>query len=120
MNTSIRKKSPFAGNVANQFFIDRRNIMRTRSGSKWLQLIACILMLLTTFAPSPAQADGPLTGGIVSVGAEHTCALRSDGSVDCWGNLDYGAAEDQPGPYIQVSAGGADTCALTPSGAADC
>jgi hypothetical protein len=94
--------------------------MHTKFFSVWLRLAAVILLLPTTFAASPVQADQPVTSDIVSVGSEHTCALRPDGSVDCWGNPNYGAAEDQPGPYTQISAGGAYTCALMPSGAVDC
>jgi len=40
--------------------------------------------------------------------------------VDCWGENGNGQADDQPGPYTQVSAGITHTCALTPAGAVDC
>ncbi len=94
--------------------------MQTRFFPKWLRLAVILLLLLTTLAISPAHADGPFPGGIISAGVNHTCALRPDNSVDCWGENLYGEAEDQVGPYIQVSAGGFYTCALTPSGAMDC
>jgi hypothetical protein len=94
--------------------------MHTKFLPKWLQVAAAVIVLLTAFAASAARADGNIAGEIVSVGSEHTCALRPDGSVDCWGNNGLGQAEDQPGPYTQISAGNVHTCALTPSGAVDC
>ncbi|HEX2992636.1 MAG TPA: PxKF domain-containing protein [Anaerolineales bacterium] len=94
--------------------------MQTNLFPKWLRLIAVVLLLLTSFSASPAQADATAPGGIISASIYHTCALKPDGSVDCWGLNNYGEAEDQPGPYIQVSAGEAHTCALTPAGAVDC
>ncbi|HEX2992637.1 MAG TPA: PxKF domain-containing protein [Anaerolineales bacterium] len=94
--------------------------MHTKFFSVWPRLAAVVLLLLTTFTASPVQADAPVPGGIIAVGTYHTCALRPDGSIDCWGWNVYGQAEDQSGPYTQVTAGSNHTCALTPSGAVDC
>ena len=58
----------------------------------------------------------------VSAGTNHTCALRPDGTIHCWGNNSHGQAEDsQPGmKYTQVSAGDDHTCGLTDEGSVDC
>jgi hypothetical protein len=94
--------------------------MRAKFFFKGIQLVAAVILLLMSFAASQAQADGPDADGIMSAGVSHTCALRPDGSVDCWGWNDYGESEDQPGPYTQVDSGGSHTCSITTSGAVDC
>jgi hypothetical protein len=102
------------------FYTTRRKIMQTKFFPTWLRLAAAFLILLSTFAASPAQANEPAIDGIIGAGSQHTCALKPDGSVDCWGSNTYGQAEDQPGPYTQLSVGYFHNCALTPSGASDC
>ena len=71
----------------------------------------------------------------VSAGAVHTCGLREDRMITCWGlngyfvrHTDSGAAElretgqtDAPdGAFTAVSAGGAHTCAIRASGEITC
>jgi hypothetical protein len=120
MNTNIQKKSFFTHSVSRPFFINRRNIMLTKSFSRWLRLSVIMLLLLPTFAAPPAHADAPIPDGILSAGYDHSCAIRPDGSVDCWGFNHLGQSEDQPSSFVQVGAGMYYTCALTTSGAIDC
>src|SRR5580765_5197171 len=56
----------------------------------------------------------------VSAGGAHTCAVKANGDVDCWGLNDDGQAADQTGPYVQVSAGFLHTCAVKANGDVDC
>ena len=80
----------------------------------------------------------------VSVGAEHTCALRTDGTAYCWGSNQYGQlgatvtdtvctashttfdCSDVPVPvstnlkFQSISAGQRHTCAITVDAAAYC
>ncbi len=71
----------------------------------------------------------------VTVGEDHTCALLSDGHVDCWGADVYGELGDgvttvEPrdtptevtgiSQAVQVSAGSKDTCALLADGHVEC
>ena len=50
----------------------------------------------------------------------HTCGLRTDGTVACWGlNLDE-QASPPGGIFAQVSAGGDHTCGLQTDGTLDC
>ncbi len=60
----------------------------------------------------------------VSIGTSHACALKSDGTVYCWGNNDYGQIGDGtnairrepnvavPGTYTDISVGLLSSCAI--------
>lgn len=48
----------------------------------------------------------------VSVGATHSCGVRSDGAVTCWGNNDHGQASAPSGKFTAVSAGHTNSCGL--------
>ncbi len=76
----------------------------------------------------------------VSAGHEHTCGLRTDGAVQCWGGNSHGQAgvknpagsmtctisgcrfDYNPiaGPFIDVSAGTTHTCAVRTGGSLEC
>jgi alpha-tubulin suppressor-like RCC1 family protein len=69
----------------------------------------------------------------VTLGDAHTCGLRNDGVVLCWGSNQNGRIGDattadrleptptaNPGSFAAVAAGGSHTCALTTTGAALC
>lgn len=56
---------------------------------------------------------------------DHTCALRSDGTVLCWGSDQYKQATPPPeridaSPYVAISAGVEHTCALSDTGEVLC
>ena len=71
--------------------------------------------------PQPiANTEGGSGVVAVSAGWYHSCGLKADGAVDCWGWNDYGQAADQPGPYLSVVAGYRHTCGLKADGAVDC
>ena len=73
------------------------------------------------FAVSGVSRGSKLTTTISkSLPGVNGSALRADESVDCWGQNDFGQAEEQTGPYTYVSAGSGHACALRPDGSADC
>jgi alpha-tubulin suppressor-like RCC1 family protein len=81
---------------------------------------------------TPIPVAGGFTFSTISAGSKHTCGLRADGVVMCWGDNRRGqlgtftpdTVSDTPvpvsGSYSQISAGRSHTCALTPAGAAVC
>jgi alpha-tubulin suppressor-like RCC1 family protein len=87
-----------------------------------LRSVASILISLVTLglgAVTSEAADYACTNCFseVSAGESHTCAIREDGSVTCWGydffdqatppELDLGLYD-----FVQVSSGGYHTCAV--------
>ncbi len=67
---------------------------------------------------SPRRRPGPSRQ--VSAGAHHTCGLKTDGTLACWGRNDYGQATPPAGTFSQVSAGGYHTCGLKTDGTLAC
>jgi alpha-tubulin suppressor-like RCC1 family protein len=59
----------------------------------------------------------------VAAGSSHTCAVRGDGAVECWGSNSSGQAPalrtPSAGVYKQVTAREAHTCATRNDGAND-
>ena len=48
----------------------------------------------------------------IDAGDGHTCALRADGTISCWGANEYGQADAPDGEFLAVSAGGQHSCAI--------
>ena len=56
----------------------------------------------------------------LAVGRAHSCALRGDARILCWGANEMGQSAAPDGPFTSVSAYGDTSCALRPDGAAVC
>lgn len=85
---------------------------------------AAVVGVVAVGTALPASAATSVTPQI-SAGNEHTCALRSDGTVWCWGRNQYGELGDgtlidRPNPVevvgltgvTRISVGGDHTCAV--------
>ena len=83
----------------------------------------------TGVAPEIRPAGDPNSPFIqVSVGLFHSCGLRADGSIVCWGVSGEderrveatGLIDSPPGTFSQISAGDLHSCALRQGGTVEC
>lgn len=91
-----------------------------RSPSQCL-LVGLFLMLSgcqCVGSPHPPTSQGPWQS--VSGGGNHTCALLTDGTVECWGSDIYGQSSPPGGAFTQVVAGWGHTCGLREDGTVAC
>ena len=56
----------------------------------------------------------------ISAGHEHTCGLRNDGTITCWGEDSLGRTDTPAGRFSTVSAGTFHTCGLRDNGTIEC
>src|SRR5690606_2016626 len=56
----------------------------------------------------------------LSAGSAHTCAVRDDATVACWGANADGQATPPAGTFREVEAGSANTCAVRSDGIPVC
>ncbi|HUS83273.1 MAG TPA: hypothetical protein VM013_08490, partial [Dehalococcoidia bacterium] len=64
--------------------------------------------------------DPTLLSHTISAGGRHTCGVRTDGTVACWGWNDYGQATPPASTFTQVSAGDYHTCGVMTDGTLAC
>ena len=68
------------------------------------------------------QTDAPVGAfRAVAAGSSHSCGVRSDGAIECWGKTEDDGRTDAPaGAFRNVSVGVWHTCGLRESGAIEC
>ena len=106
-----------------------------RFGVRRATVVVASLALAIAAVPLPASATGltgttvplatsasPIVYGALDVdtGHSHTCAIRTDSTIVCWGSNTFGEASAPPGTYKAVSAGDFHSCALKTDGTAAC
>ncbi len=82
-----------------------------------------VLLLGLWFAPATWAGETPPPGvrpATLSAGGLHTCGLKDDGAIVCWGWNGYGQATPPAGTFTQVSAGFGHSCGLKSDGAVAC
>lgn len=97
--------------------------------------VALVLVSAACTSPPPVDPEPPDPPPTVdvSVGRDHSCAVRDDGTVHCWGRnhagqLGDGTTTDRAAPVqvagvygaVSVSAGGFHTCAVLSDGFSQC
>ena len=70
--------------------------------------------------PEPPEPDSQYIS--ISSGANHVCAIATDGSIMCWGDDSEGQVSERPtsGRFTEISSGDNHTCALRDDGAVIC
>lgn len=71
------------------------------------------------FALSPSEANA---AGLpqIDAGAYHTCGVRVEGSLVCWGDNTYGQSAPPAGTFTSVSSGFYHSCAVRTNGSVVC
>jgi len=96
-------------------------------------IVVIALAMAATFVMPASPAAGaqvapPTSGGVVSAahgvridaGGRHTCAIRSDGALRCWGDNGVNQATPPSGTYVSVAAGYSHSCAVATNGTLSC
>ena len=75
-----------------------------------------------TATPAPTAPPAPPASPFASVsaGRYHTCGVKNDGSVACWGYNEDGQATPPAGSFVSVTAGSFHTCGVRSDGSVAC
>ena len=74
-----------------------------------------------TTEPDSDEPAGPAGEFVaVSAGTWHSCGLRTDGSITCWGDNEFGQADAPFGEFTAVSACASNSCGVRSDGTIIC
>src|SRR5687767_11812133 len=79
-----------------------------------------LLALIGISVATEARAVAAVVPASVSAGGIHTCGVRTDGVVLCWGDNGQGQSTPPSGTFTAVSAGGIHTCGIRTNGMVAC
>ena len=71
-------------------------------------------------APDSYSSTDQAGFAVVSAGWSHTCGVKANGSVECWGRNLGGESTPPDGSFISVSAGATHSCGLKTDGSVEC
>lgn len=98
----------------------RRLGRRMGCAAPWIFLLALALAGTAHAAAPPtrggtsvAAAPPGLVAGSISSGSYHSCAIRTDGTLACWGLNNYGQATPPAGIFIDIAGGSLNTCGIS-------
>ena len=98
------------------------SLVRIAGDDRWhtAQLVGAQARRIARGEPAEATEEGSVTYTALSSGFEHSCAVRADGALACWGSNVEGKASPPEGTFTAVSAGGHHACALRADGTVAC
>ena len=83
--------------------------------------LALVALLCTVIPDQGVKADIGGTFTQLALGEAHTCGLRKNGAVECWGRDTWGEASPPArARSVQLAAGDRFTCGRTKDGRVDC
>ena len=73
------------------------------------------------WTPPPTGDPPPLSPATsITAGSDHSCALRADGTAECWGSDSHRQSTPPAGVFTAISAGTDHTCGLRTDGTVEC
>ncbi|WP_419917781.1 RCC1 domain-containing protein [Candidatus Poriferisocius sp.] len=69
-------------------------------------------LTLSILAPQPTLTPQSNPTTALALGSNHGCQVRTDNTITCWGNNEYGKANPPDGKYTAVAAHSNYTCGL--------
>jgi alpha-tubulin suppressor-like RCC1 family protein len=90
------------------------------AGVRWMLAIWLVsISILPAFA-SDAQRALHAPRKNIAVGVSHACAIKSDGTLACWGSSHDGLDQPPAGQFVAVESGWTTSCAIASDGEAAC
>jgi len=79
-----------------------------------------VALALSACGGAPGTPGTTGRSSLIASGGNHTCWVRADGSVACWGSNSSGESTPPAGVFTQISAGPLHSCARKPDGSVVC